>query len=105
MAKLELNQSKVYRLKGDVKSNFGAKIYGNQGEEVKLISCSDGRMAIVESMTGNRYSCRMDDLTTEEVEIKTEAVQADTTAQNKTINRVQVSRNTKAAPINQQTLF
>lgn len=93
----------MYRLTKNIQSNFNSSIYGKVGEEVNIISCHDGKIAVVENVLNkNRYTVFMEDLTTEDVKIE---AKPDTIANHKSINnRVSLSKK-RATPINQKELF
>lgn len=57
----------MHTLLVDIKSNFNNQmVYGYAGDKIKFISSSDGRIAIVEDLKGERFTCLVKDMTADE---------------------------------------
>ena len=85
-------------IKSSVKGDF---IYGNAGEEVKVIR-DDGTVSIVENSTGFRYSVRSEFLTTDLIEVSPPEV----VIEKPNIKPVPAKgKKIQPVPLNQQNLF
>ena len=92
------------RLKDDIISHCNPKVfYGKANDEVKVISITDG-IAIVETNDQKRFSCRVEKLTEEKIEIK-EPVKVEEKIIIKPVQVAARPPKAKPAPTKQQTLF